>query len=127
MRLWSGHRTAMQQRAGAKRDLHMHAWLESVQSGQMSPAGRSASPVARYRLVKAWPSKVAAGLARAGAGMTVAVETNHLAVERNARGRGEAPLPAKHRGAGARMDEGCRGEGGFGKVSDVGEGVLTKT
>src|SRR3546814_6966550 len=64
MRLWMWHRTAMQQPAGAKRDLHMPAWLESVQSGQMSPAGRSASPVARYRLVTAWPSKVAAGLAR---------------------------------------------------------------
>ncbi|HEY9541989.1 MAG TPA: phage tail protein [Luteimonas sp.] len=82
MRLWMWHRTAMQQPAGAKRDLHMHAWLESVQSGQMSPAGRSASPVARYRLVNAWPSKVAAGLARAGSGTTVAMETITLAVER---------------------------------------------
>src|SRR3546814_1183592 len=75
MRLWMWHRTAMQQPAGAKRDLHMHAWLESVQAGQMSPAGRSTGPVARYRLVNAWPSKVAAGLARAESGTTVAMET----------------------------------------------------
>src|SRR3546814_14975785 len=80
MRLWMWHRTAMQQPAGAKRDLHMHAWLESVQSGQTSPAGRSASPVARYRLVNAWPSKVAAGLARAGSGTAVAMATIHLVV-----------------------------------------------
>src|SRR3546814_14125840 len=76
------HRTAMQQPAGAKRDLHMHAWLESVQAGQMSPAGRSTGPVARYRLVNAWPSKVAAGLARAESGTTVAMETITLEIGR---------------------------------------------
>src|SRR3546814_14523190 len=68
------HRTAMQQPAGAKRDLHMHAWLESVQAGQMSPARRSTGTVARYRLVNAWPSKVAAGLPRAASCPTVRTE-----------------------------------------------------
>src|SRR3546814_18086757 len=96
MGLWMWHQMAVQQRAGAKRDLHMHAWLESVQAGQMSPAGRSTGPVARYRLVTAWPSKVAAGIARAEPGTTVAMATITLAVERIERACGSAPPPANH-------------------------------
>src|SRR3546814_16528147 len=65
----------------------------------MSPAGRPASPVARYRLVNAWPSKVAAGLARAGHGTTVAMETNPLAVAPLLTASGSAPPPAQHRSA----------------------------
>src|SRR3546814_18423203 len=93
MRLWMWHRTAMQQPAGATRDLHMHAWLESVQAGQISHTGRSTGPVARYRLVHAWPSKLAAGLARWASGLTVDLATIPLAVQCLWRVRGSDPPP----------------------------------
>lgn len=72
---------------GKDNSMELRAWHEAARTGQVTGARKSASlvvynydgkPVARYRLVNAWPSTIETGGQESGAGK-VAVETLELA------------------------------------------------
>ena len=74
---------------GMTSGLEMNSWLEAAQAGNMNAARKNASlvmystrgsPVARYHLEAAWPSKIEIGALKAGAS-EVLMETVTLTAE----------------------------------------------